>query len=34
MIPLGGAKRSGIGVELGLVGLEEYTQRVVISADN
>lgn len=30
-IPFGGAKQSGIGVEFGQAGLEEFTQRQVIS---
>ena len=31
-IPFGGAKQSGVGVELGQDGLEEYTQATVIYA--
>ena len=30
-IPMGGAKRSGIGVELGQEGLEEFTQAKIIN---
>ena len=31
--PFGGAKWSGIGVENGMAGLEEYTQRQIIYAN-
>jgi len=30
-IPCGGAKQSGIGVELGREGLEEFTQATIIN---
>jgi acyl-CoA reductase-like NAD-dependent aldehyde dehydrogenase len=31
-IPLGGAKQSGIGLQLGQEGIEEFTQMKIISA--
>jgi acyl-CoA reductase-like NAD-dependent aldehyde dehydrogenase len=30
-IPFGGAKQSGVGVELGLEGLGEFTQTTIIN---
>lgn len=32
-VPFGGAKQSGIGVEFGQEGLEEYTQRQIVSTN-
>lgn len=31
-VPFGGAKQSGLGVELGREGLEEFTQRRIVNA--
>jgi acyl-CoA reductase-like NAD-dependent aldehyde dehydrogenase len=31
-IPFGGAKQSGVGVEMGREGLEEFTQATIINA--
>lgn len=32
-VPFGGAKQSGVGAELGLEGLEEYTQRRIVNIE-